>query len=166
MELFTPDFGLVFWMFVSFAILFVVLWRWGWPAILKGVSDRADLIDKGVEYAQSAKEQLDHAREEADRQIAEARRQQAETLREAERMKSQIIEEARTAAQAEAKKVMDAAQVSIEQDRKAAQQQLRNEVSAFALDIAQKVVRNQMKQDKAQTQLVNSLIDEMETSKN
>ncbi|MDE6389990.1 MAG: F0F1 ATP synthase subunit B, partial [Duncaniella sp.] len=158
MELFTPDFGLVFWMFVSFAILFVVLWRWGCPAILKGGSDRADLIDKGVEYAQSAKEQLDHAREEADRQIAEARRQQAETLREAERMKSQIIEEARTAAQAEAKKVMDAAQVSIEQDRKAAQQQLRNEVSAFALDIAQKVVRNQMKQDKAQTQLVNSLI--------
>ncbi|MDE6418721.1 MAG: F0F1 ATP synthase subunit B [Duncaniella sp.] len=166
MELFTPDFGLVFWMFVSFAILFVVLWRWGWPAIMKGVSDRADLIDKGVEYAQNAKEQLDHAREEADRQIAEARKQQAETLRDAERMKSQIIEEARAAAQAEAKKVMDAAQVSIEQDRKAAQQQLRNEVSAFALDIAQKVVRNQMKEDKAQTQLVNSLIDEMETSKN
>mgnify|MGYP000634555326 CR=1 FL=1 len=162
MELFTPDFGLVFWMFVSFAILFVILWRWGWPAIMKGVNDRADLIDKGVEYAQNAKEQLDHAREEADRQIAEARRQQADTLREAERMKTQIIEEAREAAQAEAKKVMDAAKVSIEQDRKAAQQQFRNEVSTFALDIAQKVVRNQMKQENAQQQLVSSLLDEME----
>ena len=162
MELFTPDFGLVFWMFVSFAILFVILWKWGWPAILKGVSDRADLIDKGVEYARNAKEQLDHAREEADRQIAEARRQQAETLREAERMKAQIIEETRTAAQAEAKKVMDAAKVSIEQDRKAAEQQFRREVSTFALDIARKVVRNQMKQEGAQRQLVNSLIDEME----
>lgn len=162
MELFTPDFGLVFWMFVSFAILFVILWRWGWPAIMKGVNDRADLIDKGVEYAQNAKEQLDHAREEADRQIAEARRQQADTLREAERMKTQIIEEARVAAQAEAKKVMDAAKVSIEQDRKAAQQQFRNEVSTFALDIAQKVVRNQMKQESAQQQLVSSLLDEME----
>lgn len=162
MELFTPDLGLVFWMFVSFAILFVILWRWGWPAIMKGVNDRADLIDKGVEYAQNAKEQLDHAREEADRQIAEARRQQADTLREAERMKTQIIEEARVAAQAEAKKVMDAAKVSIEQDRKAAQQQFRNEVSTFALDIAQKVVRNQMKQENAQQQLVSSLLDEME----
>ncbi len=162
MELFTPDFGLVFWMFVSFAILFVILWRWGWPAIMKGVNDRADLIDKGVEYAQNAKEQLDHAREEADRQIAEARRQQAETLREAEKMKTQIIEEARVAAQAEAKKVMDAAKVSIEQDRKAAQQQFRNEVSTFALDIAQKVVRNQMKQESAQQKLVSSLLDEME----
>lgn len=162
MELFTPDFGLVFWMFVSFAILFFILWKWGWPAIMKGVSDRADLIDKGVEYARNAKEQLDNARAEADRQIAEARRQQADTLREAERMKSQIIEEARTAAQAEAKKVMDAAKVSIEQDRKAAEQQFRQEVSTFALDIAQKVVRTQMKEDKAQKQLVNSLLDDME----
>ena len=162
MELFTPDFGLVFWMFVSFAILFFVLWKWGWPVIMKGVSDRADLIDKGVEYAQNAKQQLDHAREEADKYIADARRQQADMLREADRMKSQIIDEARTAAQTEAKKVMDAAKVSIEQERKQAELQFRNEVSAFALDIAQKVVRNQMKDEKAQEQLVSSLLDEME----
>lgn len=162
MELFTPDFGLIFWMFVSFAILFVILWRWGWPAIMKGVSDRADLIDKGVEYAQSAKQQLDHAREEADKYIADARRQQAEMLREADKMKTQIIEEARAAAQTEAKKVMDSAKQSIEQERKAAQEQFRNEVSTFALDIAQKVVRNQMKEEKAQEKLVNSLLDEIE----
>ncbi len=162
MELFTPDFGLVFWMFVSFAILFFILWKWGWPVIMKGVSDRADLIDKGVEYAQNAKQQLDHAREEADKYIADARRQQADMLREADKMKSQIIEEARSAAQTEAKKVMDAAKVSIEQERKQAEQQFRNEVSSFALDIAQKVVRNQMKDEKAQEQLVSSLLDEME----
>ncbi|MBJ2191163.1 MULTISPECIES: F0F1 ATP synthase subunit B [Duncaniella] len=162
MELFTPDFGLVFWMFVSFAVLFFILWKWGWPVIMKGVSDRADLIDKGVEYAQNAKQQLDHAREEADKYIADARRQQADMLREADKMKSQIIEEARTAAQSEAKKVMDAAKVSIEQERKQAEQQFRNEVSSFALDIAQKVVRNEMKDEKAQEKLVNSLLDEME----
>ncbi len=162
MELFTPDFGLIFWMFVSFAILFVILWRWGWPAIMKGVSDRADLIDKGVEYAQSAKQQLDHAREEADKYIADARRQQADMLREADKMKTQIIEEARAAAQSEAKKVMVSAKQSIEQERKAAQEQFRNEVSTFALDIAQKVVRNQMKEEKAQEKLVNSLLDEIE----
>ncbi|MDE5915455.1 MAG: F0F1 ATP synthase subunit B [Duncaniella sp.] len=162
MELFTPDFGLVFWMFVAFAILFFILWKWGWPVIMKGVSDRADLIDKGVEYAQNAKQQLDHAREEADKYIADARRQQADMLREADRMKSQIIEEARSAAQSEAKKVMDAAKVSIEQERKQAEQQFRNEVSSFALDIAQKVVRNEMKDEKAQEKLVNSLLDEME----
>ena len=117
MELFTPDFGLVFWMFVSFAILFIILWKWGWPAILKGITDRADLIDKGVEYAQSAKLQLDNARDEASKILEEARRQQADSLREADKMKTQIIEEARDAAQQEARKVMDAAKVSIEQER-------------------------------------------------
>ncbi|MDE6483814.1 MAG: F0F1 ATP synthase subunit B [Duncaniella sp.] len=162
MELFTPDFGLVFWMFVSFAILFFILWKWGWPAIMKGVADRADLIDKGVEYAQNAKEQLDHAREEAEKQIAQARQQQAEMLREADRMKTQIIEEARTAAQSEAKKVMDAAKVSIEQERKAAQAQFRDEVSDFALQIAQKVVRRNLADASAQQELVGSLLDEME----
>ncbi len=162
MELFTPDFGLIFWMFVAFAVLFFILWKWGWPAILKGVESRADHIDKGVEYARNAKEQLDNARAEADKYIAEARRQQADMLREADKMKTQIIEDARGAAQEEAKKVMDAAKVSIEQARKEAEQQLRNSVSAYALDIATKVVRNDLSNDKAQKQLVNSLLDEID----
>ena len=160
MELFTPDFGLIFWMFVSFAILFFVLWKWGWPVIMKGVSERADLIDKGVEYAQNAKEQLDHAREEANKYIEEGRKQQADMLRDADRMKTQIIEEARAAASKEAQKVMDAAKVSIEQERKEAELRFRDEVSSFALDIATKVVRNQMADKNAQTKLVNSLLDE------
>ena len=162
MELFTPDFGLIFWMFVVFAILFLALAKFAWPSIMKGIDERADLIDKGVEYAQNAKEQLDHAREEADKYIAEARRQQADMLREADKMKTQIIEEARAAATVEAQKVMDAAKLSIEQSRKEAQMRFRDEVSAFALDIATKVVRNQMVDDKAQTKLVNSLLDEIE----
>lgn len=162
MELFTPDFGLIFWMFLSFGILFFVLWKWGWPVILKGIDTRADLIDKGVEFAQNAKEQLDNAREEAEKYLAEARKQQADLLREADKMKTQIIEEAREAAQIEAQKVMDAAKVSIEQARKEAEQNFRNEVSSFALDIASKVVRTQMADDKTQARLVNTLLDEME----
>ena len=113
MELFTPDFGLVFWMFVAVAVLLVILYKYGWPMIIKGIESRADLIDKGVEYAQNAKEQLDHAREEADKYIAKARAQQTEMLREADRMKTQIIDEARAAAQVEAQKVIDTLAASI-----------------------------------------------------
>lgn len=163
MELFTPDFGLVFWMFVSFAILFFVLWKFAWPVILKSVDSRADLIDKGVEYAQNAKLQLDNAQQRAQQYITEARRQQADMLREADRMKTQIIEEARNAAQVEAQKVMDAAKVQIQQQQKEAEHQFRNQVSEFALDIAEKVVKNQMADKQAQTKLVNSLLDEIET---
>lgn len=163
MELFTPDFGLVFWMFVAFALLLFVLYKWGWPVIIKGVESRADFIDKGVEYAHEAKEQLLHAKEESEKYVAEARKQQADMLREADRMKSQIIDEARASAQEEAKKVMDAAKLAIAQERKEAELQFRNEVSSFALDIAAKVVRNELADEKAQTQLVDTLLDEMET---
>lgn len=162
MELFTPDFGLVFWMFIAFAVLFVVLAIWGWPVILKNMDARADTIDNGVEYARQAKEQLDNARAEANKYMEEARQRQAEMLREAAQMKTQIIEEAKNEAGLEAKKVMDAAKVSIEQSRKEAELQFRNEVSKFSIDIAEKMVRQQMKTDAAQTELVNKLLDEIE----
>lgn len=162
MELFTPEIGLVFWMFLAFLILFLILAKWGWPVIIKNMNNRADTIDKGVENAAEAKRQLDNAREEARKYMEEAQQKQAEMLREAAKMKSQIIEEAKTEAAAEAKKVMDAAKVSIEQQRKEAELQFKNEVSKFSIDIAEKMMRKEMADDKAQKELVNKLLDEIE----
>ena len=162
MELFTPDFGLIFWMFLSFAVLFFILWKFAWPAITKMIDQRAELIDKGVEYAQQAKQDLDQAQAKAEEVMQEARRRQADILREADRVKTQIIEEARGEARRAAAKELDQAKLQIEQARKEAEQNIRDEVSAFALNIAQKVVRNQMSDSKAQTQLVDSLLDEIE----
>lgn len=163
MELFTPDFGLIFWMFVSFGILFLILWKWAWPVILKGVEARADMIDKGVEYAQNAKEQLDNAHLEAQKYINDARKQQSDMMREADKLKNQMVEEARAEAQKEAQKVMEQAKISIAQQQKEAEAQFRDSVSEFALQIAQKVVKQQMADDKAQTKLVDSLLNEMES---
>ena len=88
MELFKPEFGLVFWMFVAFLCLYFILAKYAWPFIIKSMEERADMIDKGVAYAQQAKSQLDNAKAEADKIIAEARADQADKLREAEAMKS------------------------------------------------------------------------------
>lgn len=65
MELFKPEFGLVFWMFFVFVVLFAILAKYAWPYIIRSIDDRADLIDKGVEYAQDAKAQLEKATENA-----------------------------------------------------------------------------------------------------
>lgn len=72
MELFTPEIGLVFWMFVVLVLLCLLLGKFAWPAIIKSMESRADLIDKGVLYAQEAKEQLDNAKAEANKFILEA----------------------------------------------------------------------------------------------
>lgn len=162
MELFTPDFGLVFWMFIAFGILFLALWKFAWPVILRSVDSRADLIDKGVEYAQDAKAQLDNARTEAESYLNEARRQQADMLRDADKMKTQIIEQAKNAAQTEAQKVMDNARIQIQQQQKEAQQQFRNQVSEFALEVAGQLVHRQLSGDKAQENLVDNILDDLE----
>lgn len=164
MELFTPDFGLIFWMFVAFAVLFLLLWKFAWPAIMKGVDSRAELIDKGVLYAREAKEQLDSAKQQAEQFEAEARTRQAEILREADKMKSQIIDQARSEAAQEAKKEMEAAKAAIEQARKEAQQSFRDEVSAAALEIATQVVRGQLANPQAQQKLVDNILDQIETA--
>ena len=164
MELFKPEFGLVFWMFLAFACLYFILAKWAWPFIIKSMDERATLIDKGVAYAQEAKSKLDNAKAEADALVADARKQQADILRDAAKMKTEIIEQAKAEAAVEAKKVTDAAQVSIEQSRKESEHQLRQDVGAYALQIAEQVIRRNMSDDKAQRDLVKKLLTEVESS--
>ena len=163
MELFTPQFGLVFWMFIAFLGLYFVLAKYAWPFIIKSMEERADLIDKGVAYAQQAKAQLDNARAEADKLLGEARQQQAEIIRDANKMRTQIIEDARGEAAVEAKKVSDAALLSIDQARKESEKQLRAEMSEIALQIAEKVIRKNVDNDQAQRELVEKYLNEVET---
>ena len=78
-------------------------------------------------------------------------------------MKSRIIEDAREEAKKEAQKEKEAAKLSIEQSRREAEQNLRDEVSRVALQIAGKVTRGQLSDDAAQKKLVNSYLDEIES---
>ena len=149
-------------MFVAFILLFLVLAKWGWPVIIKMMDKRASTIDEGVENARQAKEQLDNARAEADRYMKEVMAKQQEMLRDAQKMKTEIIEQARNEAANVAQGEMDAAKVSIEQARKQAESQIRDEVSRFSIEIAEKMMRSQLKDTKAQTELVNKMLDDIE----
>ena len=164
MELFTPEFGLVFWMFIAFGCLYFVLAKYAWPFIIKSMEERADAIDKQVAYSQEAKLKLDNANAEAAKVIADAHQQQAEILREAAKLRNQIVEDAKGEAAVEAKKVTDAALVSIEQARKESEKQLRQEVSEIALQIAEKVLRKNVSTDEAQRELVDRYLSEVQTN--
>lgn len=162
MELFKPEFGLIFWMFFVFVVMFVILAKYAWPVIIKNLDERAEFIDKGVEYSRDAKKELDNAAANAQLILAEAQKQQLETLREASVLKNKIIEEAKQAAAIEAQKVIDAAAVSIEQSRREAEMQLRKQVSALSLEIVERLMRKDLSNNKAQVELIDKLLDEME----
>ena len=94
MELFKPEFGLVFWMLIVFLIILGILAKFAWPVIIRSIEERADFIDSGVKYTQDAVRKLDEAKEQARLLIEEAHKQQVNTLQETERMRQKMIEEA------------------------------------------------------------------------
>ena len=164
MELFTPEFGLVFWMFLAFLCLYFILAKWAWPFIIKSVEERADEIDKGVAVAEDAKRQRDNAQAEAAKIIADAREQRMTMLRECEKERNELIERARSDANEEAQKVTEAAQISIEQARKESEKQMRLEMGELALEIAEKVIRRNIADDDAQRALVDQYLKEVEVN--
>ena len=157
MSLFTPEFGLVFWMLVVFLILFGILAKYAWPAIVRMMDERADFIDKGVEYAREAKRDREKAQEDAKDLLTEARKQQLEVLQQTERLKREMIAEAN-----EAKQVREAANLSIEQAKREAELQLRKQVASLSLQVAEKVMRKDLATDKNQMELIGKLLNELE----
>ena len=77
MDLITPDFGLLFWMTVVFLIVFFILWKWGFPVIVKMVNDRKEFIDESLRKAREANERLANIKTESESILQEAREKQA-----------------------------------------------------------------------------------------
>ena len=48
MDLLIPDSGLLFWMTLVFIIVFIILWKAGFPAIIKMVNERKAFIDDSL----------------------------------------------------------------------------------------------------------------------
>lgn len=163
MELFKPEFGLVFWMLIVFLIVLGILARYAWPVIIRSIEERADFIDSGVKYTQDAIRKLDEAKEEARTMIEEAHKQQVNTLQETERMRQKMIEEAKEAARGEAQKVIDEAHASIEQSKREAELQLKKQVGRLTLEVAGKLLRKDLEGDGEQEALVDRILDEMKS---
>lgn len=162
MALFKPEFGLVFWMFVSFVLLLFVLGKYAWPVIIKALDDREIFINNGVEFTKNAIKEMDLAKAEAQTIVSDARKQQMEILKETDRLKKQMIEDAKTSAAAEVRKMLDDASLSIEQARRENELQFRKQVGVLSLQVAEKLLRRELSGDESQMELIDKYIDELE----
>ena len=162
MSLFTPEFGLAFWMLVVFLILLGILGKFAWPVIIKNMEERAAFIDKGVEFTREAQKDREQAKVDAQKLLAEAQKQQLEVLQQTERLKREKIEEARQEADKEARRVVEAAKLAVEQSKREAELQMRRQVRILSLQIAEKLVRRDLSTDKAQMEIIDKLLNELE----
>ena len=145
MDLVTPGFGLIFWTSVVFIILLVLLKRMAWTPILNNVDARNKSIEDALEAAKNAREEMSNLKADNDRILKEARAERDEMLKEARELKANIISEAKNAAKDEADKMIASAKVVIENEKAGAISELKNTVGSLSVDIAEKVLRAELK---------------------
>ena len=160
MALLTPDIGLLFWMLLSFGVVFFVLAKFGFPVIVKMVDERKAFIDKSLEAAKQANERLAGIQQEGERILKHAREEEMRILREAEDIKNKIVDEAKGQAGIEAGKVIEEAKNAIQKEKDLALRELRNQTAMLSIGIAEKILRKNLDNQTAQRELVNQLIEE------
>jgi F-type H+-transporting ATPase subunit b len=161
MGLVMPDFGLLFWMIISFALLLFILRKYAWRPILKALSDRENSIDEALSAAQSAKDEMARLKSDNEKIMREAILEREQIIKEAREMKDSIVREAKTQAAHEAGKVMENAKAAIEQEKAAAIGEIKEIISNFSIDIAEKILRERLSDEAQQKNLVNKYVDQI-----
>lgn len=157
----TPDFGLFFWMLVAFLVVFFLLAKFGFPVITKSVEERKNFIDESLRKAHEAQERLANIEKEGESILQEAREKQTQILREAAQTRDAIVEQAQEKARQEGSRLLDEAKTAIAQEKNAAIADIRRQVAALSVDIAGKVLRENLKDDKSQMDLIDRMLDEV-----
>ena len=153
MGLLQPESGLLFWMLLSFIVVFVILAKYGFPVITKMVEERRVFVEKSLEAAKEAKAQLDNIKTESEALLQQAREDQMKILNEAAAAKGQ--------AQAEAQKQLEEAKRQIRLEKEAAVREVRSQIAMLSVDIAEKVIRNKLDNTPAQMSMIDRLLEEM-----
>ena len=165
MSLITPDFGLFFWMTVVFLVVLFILWKYGFPVIVKMVDERKAFIDESLKKAHEANERLANIQKEGESILQEAREKQAQILREAAETRDAIVEKAQDKARSESARLLDEAKAAIEQEKKAAIADIREQVATLSVEIAEKVLKQNLQGDKAQMDFINRMLDDASLNK-
>ena len=159
MDLLIPSTGLLFWMTITFLVVFFLLWKFGFPVITGMVKERQAFIDESLKKAHEANERLANIQKEGESILQEAREKQAQILKEAAETRDAIVEQAQTKARSEGARLLDEAKAVIEQEKKAAIADIRQQVATLSVEIAEKVLKQNLKDDKAQMDLIDRMLD-------
>ena len=163
MDLLIPSTGLLFWMTITFLVVFFLLWKFGFPVITGMVKERQAFIDDSLRKAHEANERLANIQKEGESILQEAREKQAQILKEAAETRDAIVEKAQEKARAEGARLMEDARVAIEQEKKAAIADIRKQVATLSVEIAEKILKENLKGDKAQMDLIDRMLDDVST---
>lgn len=147
-------------MIVIFGIVFFLLAKFGFPIITRSVDERSARIDKSLRDARDIEERMASWTQKEAKMREDARKGQALMLREAAEEKNRIIADARSAAKSEADKLLADARTSIAAEKESALRDVRREVAVLGVEVAEKILREELSGADAQRAYLEKMLDE------
>ncbi len=163
-SLLTPDVGLIFWMVISFGAVLFILTKFGFPVIIKKLDSRKKFIDESILAAQKAYKELENVRIESEKIIAQAKEEQSQIILTATQKRDMILEKAREDAAKEARNIVEVARKQISHEKEEALADIRREIAVLSVDIAEKILRENLSEKDKQISMINRLVDEISLS--
>lgn len=160
MSLLLPEAGLLFWMLIAFGVVFLILYKYGFPVITSMIDERKKFIDEALDNAKLANAKLADIEEESRKILEKANDEQVKILREAVAARDNIIKEAREKAETEGAKILADAREQIRQEKEDALREIRAQVAELSIAVAEKVIRKELSDGKAHETFMDSLLEE------
>jgi F-type H+-transporting ATPase subunit b len=161
MELLTPGTGLLFWQVVVFTALFFLLSKMAWKPILASLKERETSIQTALDSAEKAKLEMASLKSDNEKLLKEAREERDKILRDAREAASRLHDQAQTDAKKNADRIVEDAKAVINIEKQAAMRDVRAQVAAFSLEIAEKLIKKNLSDDKSQKDLADTFIKDL-----
>jgi F-type H+-transporting ATPase subunit b len=161
MELLLPKLGLLVWTLLAFLIVFFLLKKMAWPAIIKGLRDREQGITNALATAEKVRAEMAELKSENEALLAKAREERAQLLKEARETKDKIINEAKERAKTEANKIIAETQAAIEVQKMAALTDVKNQVGKMVIEVSEKILRRELGNKELQETHIKDLVEEV-----
>jgi len=161
MDIITPHIGLIFWTSLVFIILLFLLGKFAWKPILASVKKREKTIEDSLAAAERAKEEISKIKSDNEVLVQQAREERDLLLKEARAVKENMIADAKKIAQEEAARVTAIAKEQIKTEKLAAITELKNQVAALSIEIAEKIINEELSSESKQRALAENLSEEI-----
>jgi F-type H+-transporting ATPase subunit b len=128
--------GSILWTILTFIILLLVLGKFAWGPIVRGLEAREEKIYGAIEQASKDREEAEKLLEEYRSKLSEASGEITDRLARADKQAQATIEQAKADAQAQAEQMLDRAKAEIDGQRDKVAAELKAQVVELASEIA------------------------------
>ena len=152
------SFGLFVWQSIIFIGLILLLKKFAWKPILDAVNEREEGIKNALLSAENARKEMHNLQSDNQRILQEARLERDSMLKDAREMKEKMVADAKNEAQAQGLKMIEQAKAAIEGEKNAALDELKSHVATLSLEIAEKLLKEELSNKESQVKLVEKML--------